>query len=184
VACAKPFNLLVGRCEKSENEAVQQNANPTRRTFARLKFADHVDRFAACDRAPGCPDRNGSLGWRVGGVLVGVDDPGVRMVRASQGFGEKVLGGGCIAFGREQEVDRCTLGIHRPVQVYPFAFHPDVRLVDPPRIVCCLEPFTQAPLQFRRNFATSICRRPRSRRLLRIASFTDEASRAGRTRPA
>ena len=67
------------------------------------------------------------------------------MVRASQGFGEKALGGGCIAFGREQEVDCCTLGIHGPVQVHPFAFHPDVRLVDPPRIVCCLEPFSQAP---------------------------------------
>jgi hypothetical protein len=27
-------------------------------------------------------------GWRIGGVLVGVDDPRVRMVRASQGFGQ------------------------------------------------------------------------------------------------
>src|ERR1700736_2540020 len=43
---------------------------------------------------------------------------------------------------------RCS--IPSPVQVHPFAFHPDVRLVDPPRIVSCLEPFTQAPLQRRR----------------------------------
>jgi hypothetical protein len=40
------------------------------------------------------------------------------MVRASQCFGEKALGGGGIAFGREQEVDRCTLGIHGPIQDY------------------------------------------------------------------
>ena len=38
---------------------------------------------------------------RVSGILVGVDDPRVRMVRTSQGFGQKALGGGCIAFGRE-----------------------------------------------------------------------------------
>ena len=38
-------------------------------------------------------------GWRVSGILVGVDDPRVRMVRTSQGFGQKALGGGCIAFG-------------------------------------------------------------------------------------
>src|SRR5271165_899262 len=31
-------------------------------------------------------------GWRVGGVLVGVDDPRVRMVRASQGFGSETAG--------------------------------------------------------------------------------------------
>ena len=37
---------------------------------------------------------------RVSGILVGVDDPRVRMVRTSQGFGQKALGGGCIAFGR------------------------------------------------------------------------------------
>ena len=28
-------------------------------------------------------------GWRVNGVLVGVDDPRVRMVRTSQGFGSE-----------------------------------------------------------------------------------------------
>jgi hypothetical protein len=31
---------LVGRYEKAENEAVLRNANPTRRTPARLTFAD------------------------------------------------------------------------------------------------------------------------------------------------
>jgi hypothetical protein len=40
---------------------VQQNANPTRRTFARLTFADHVDRFVACDRAPGSPEGTEAL---------------------------------------------------------------------------------------------------------------------------
>src|SRR5580698_6706481 len=28
-------------------------------------------------------------------------------------------------------------------------FYPDVRLVHPPRVVCCLEPFAQAPIQLR-----------------------------------
>ena len=32
-------------------------------------------------------------GWRVSGVLVGVDDPRVRMVCTSQGFGQKALVG-------------------------------------------------------------------------------------------
>src|SRR4029077_6285858 len=32
-------------------------------------------------------------GRRVSGVLVGVDDPRVRMVRTSQGFAQKALGG-------------------------------------------------------------------------------------------
>jgi hypothetical protein len=54
-------------------------------------------------------------GWRVGGVLVGVDDPRVRMVRASQGFGEEALGGHGVAFSREKEVDRRTGGVDSPV---------------------------------------------------------------------
>jgi hypothetical protein len=34
---------------------------------------------------------------------------------SAQGFGEKALGSCCIAFGREQEVDRRTCGVHRAV---------------------------------------------------------------------
>src|ERR1700740_2419288 len=48
-------------------------------------------------------------------VLVGVDDPWRRMVLAAQGFGQKALGRRCIAFGREEEVDRRTARIHSPV---------------------------------------------------------------------
>ena len=40
-------------------------------------------------------------GWRITGVLVGVDYPRRRMVRSAQRFGEKALGRRCIAFGRE-----------------------------------------------------------------------------------
>ena len=78
-------------------------------------------------------------GWRISSVLVGVDDPRRGMVLTTQGFGQKALGRSCIAFGREKEVDRRTGGVHGPVQVHPFAFHPHVRLVHPPRVVCCLE---------------------------------------------
>jgi hypothetical protein len=58
------------------------------------------------------------------------------MVFPAQGFGQKALGGRCIAFGREKEVDRRTGGVHGQVQARPFAFHPHVRLVHPPRVVC------------------------------------------------
>ena len=34
-------------------------------------------------------------GRRVSGLLLGVDDPREGMVRTSQGFGQKALGGGC-----------------------------------------------------------------------------------------
>src|SRR4029077_19293571 len=54
-------------------------------------------------------------GRRVSGVLVGVDDPRVRMVRTTQGFGQKALGGHGVAPGRKKEVDGRPDGIHRAV---------------------------------------------------------------------
>ena len=38
-------------------------------------------------------------GWRIAGMLVGIDYPRRRMVLPAQGFGQKALGGGCVAFG-------------------------------------------------------------------------------------
>ena len=38
-------------------------------------------------------------GWRVSGVLVGVDDPRVRTVLSAQGFAQKALGGHSVAPG-------------------------------------------------------------------------------------
>jgi hypothetical protein len=92
-----------------------------------------------------CGLEHGNGGW-ISSVLVAVDDPRRGMVLPAQGFGQKALGGRGIAFGREKEVDRRTGGVHGPVQVHPFAFHPHVRLVHPPRVVCGLEPFAQAPI--------------------------------------
>ena len=37
----------------------------------------------------------------------------------------------------------------RPGTSTPIAFHPHVRLVHPPRVVCGLEPFAQPPIQLR-----------------------------------
>ena len=54
-------------------------------------------------------------GGRISGVLVGIDDSRRRMVLPVQGFGQKALGGGCITFGREKEVDGRAGGIHRAV---------------------------------------------------------------------
>jgi hypothetical protein len=87
-------------------------------------------------------------GWRITSVLVGVDDRRSGMVLPAQGCGQKALVGRCIAFGREKEVDRRTVGVHGPVQVHPFAFQPHVRLVHPPRVVRRIEVLAQVPLQF------------------------------------
>jgi hypothetical protein len=65
-------------------------------------------------------------GWRVSGMLVGVDDSRRRMVCSAERFGQKALGRCCIAFGREQEVDRRTAEVHRALQIYPLALDPDV----------------------------------------------------------
>jgi hypothetical protein len=51
-------------------------------------------------------------GSQVSGVLVGVDHPRSRMVRTSQGFGQKALGGRGVALGRKKEVDGRPIGIH------------------------------------------------------------------------
>src|ERR1700686_2150232 len=42
-------------------------------------------------------------GWQVSGLLVGVDDPRVGMVRTSQGFGQKALGGRGVALGERRK---------------------------------------------------------------------------------
>ena len=44
---------LAGCSELTKNEAVQQNGHSTRRTLARLAFADHMDRLVASESAPG-----------------------------------------------------------------------------------------------------------------------------------
>jgi hypothetical protein len=53
------------------------------------------------------------------------------------------------ALSREKEVDRRTAGVHRPVQVRPFTFHPHVRLVHPPGVVGWFKSPTQTLFQFR-----------------------------------
>ena len=88
-------------------------------------------------------------GWRISSLLVGIDYPRRGMVLPAQGFGQKALSRCCVAFSREKEVDRRTGGVNSPVQVYPFAFDPDVRLVDPPRVVGRFEPRAQTSFQFR-----------------------------------
>jgi hypothetical protein len=53
-------------------------------------------------------------GWRISGVLVAVDDPRFRMVLPAQGFGQKALSRCCIAFRREKEESRLSLGAPKP----------------------------------------------------------------------
>ena len=52
---------------------------------------------------------------RVRAMTVGVDDTRHGMVLPSQRFGQEALGCRCIAFSREQEVDRRTAGVDSPV---------------------------------------------------------------------
>src|SRR5246127_2295054 len=65
-------------------------------------------------------------------VAVGVDHPRRGMVRSAQRFGEKAFSRGSVLLGREKEIEGGAAGIHRPIQVTPLAFHPDVRLVHAP----------------------------------------------------
>jgi hypothetical protein len=44
-------------------------------------------------------------GWRVTGVLVGIDYARRRMICSAQRFGEKALSRCCVAFSREKEVE-------------------------------------------------------------------------------
>jgi len=81
--------------------------------------------------------------WRISSVLVGIDYPRRGMVLRGQGFGQKALSRYCVAFSREKEVNRRTGRIDSSVQVYPFAFDPDVRLVDTPRALVRFEPRAQ-----------------------------------------
>jgi len=74
-------------------------------------------------------------GGRIRGMAVGVDHPRCGMVRSAQRFGEKALSRGCVLLGREKEIEGGAAGIHRPIQVTPVAFHPDVRLVHAPAVI-------------------------------------------------
>ena len=64
-------------------------------------------------------------GW-VGGVLVGINNPRLGMVRTSQSFTQEALCCGRVLPGRKQEINRRTERVHRTIQVAPLAFDPDV----------------------------------------------------------
>jgi hypothetical protein len=66
-------------------------------------------------------------GRRITGVLVGVDDPRVRMVRTAQGFGQKALSGCCIAFSPREGSRSSHRWSPPPVQVHPLALSPGCR---------------------------------------------------------
>jgi hypothetical protein len=86
---------------------------------------------------------------RICGVAVGVDDSWRRMVRAFQRFDEKALGRDCVLLSREEKVDRRAGRIHRPVEVTPLAFDPDVRLVQAPAVIGRFKSRAQTSPQFR-----------------------------------
>src|SRR6516164_1509033 len=50
-------------------------------------------------------------------------------------FALKALSRGCVLLGREKEIEGGAGGIHRPIQVTPLPFHPDVRLVHAPAVI-------------------------------------------------
>ena len=54
-------------------------------------------------------------GWRITGVLVGVDYSRRRMACFAQRFAQKAFSRCCVAFSRQKEVDRRTAGVDSPV---------------------------------------------------------------------
>ena len=74
-------------------------------------------------------------GGRIRGVAVGVDDSWRRMVRTAQRFYEKALGRDRVLLSREEKIQGRSARVHRPVEVTPLAFHPDVRLVQAPAVI-------------------------------------------------
>jgi hypothetical protein len=64
---------------------------------------------------------------RVRAVTVGVDDTRRGMVLLTQSFGQEALCCGRVLLGREEKVEGGTGGVHRPIQVTPLAFDPDIR---------------------------------------------------------
>jgi len=67
------------------------------------------------------------------------------MVRTSQGFGQKALGGHGVALGREEKVERRAGGVHRTVEVAPLALGSVATLQSPrDRLVGC----SSWPLRF------------------------------------
>ena len=64
-------------------------------------------------------------GW-VSGVLVGVNNARLGMVRTSQSFGQEALCCGRVLLGREEKVDRRTGRVHSTIQVAPPALDPNV----------------------------------------------------------
>ena len=83
-------------------------------------------------------------------IAVHVDHPRARVTRSEQGGLEEALGGSGITTGGKQEIDGGAGGIDGPVQVGPFAFHPDVGLVDSLGAVGGLQFPTTALIQFGR----------------------------------
>ena len=87
-------------------------------------------------------------GWRVSGMLVGVDDPRRRMVLSAQGFGEETFGRRFIAFSQRSK------SIVTPVESrarYKYTHLPLSRMyfVHPPTIVSRSELRSQSALNFR-----------------------------------
>jgi len=54
---------------------------------------------------------------------------------SAERFGKKALGSGRVLPGEEKEVEDGAAGIHRPVEITPLAFYPDVGLVHTPAVV-------------------------------------------------
>jgi hypothetical protein len=71
-------------------------------------------------------------------------------VRLPQRLAEEALRGRRVPPGREQEVDRLTAAVDRPIEVGPAALHLHIGLVDPPRAIARTQVWTDPLLQFRR----------------------------------
>ena len=77
--------------------------------------------------------------WRVGRILIHIDDSRRWVVRRTQCLLKEPLGCCCIVPGGEQKIDAGTGRVHRSIQVRPFAFYADVSFIDTPALVSRLQ---------------------------------------------
>ena len=85
----------------------------------------------------------------IGRIFVDSDHPWLARMGGSEGFEKEALGCFSIAGWTEEEFQRVPQRIKSTIEVDPFFFHLDVRLVNPPGIACRFQMGTTSPLPSR-----------------------------------
>jgi hypothetical protein len=154
------IELLVDRVIVTDGEVEIRYVMPTDRTSEQVRFC-HL-RLAYLDHVvqpppPPVPGEAPELAFplhlaqraRIALEPIGDDGPGIAGVVAGECLAEEALGGHLVAPGAEQEVDRLTRAVDRPVEVAPRTTDPEVSLVDVPRAAARLQVAAHPLLELR-----------------------------------